>query len=33
MGDYAKSITINGVKYKLYGSGGTTSDPKCYINE
>lgn len=29
----AKSLTINGVKYKLYGSYGTTSDPKCYINE
>jgi len=29
----AKSLTINGVKYKLYGSYGKTSDPKCYINE
>ena len=28
----AKSITINGVKYKLYGSYGTTGDPKCYID-
>lgn len=29
----AKSITINGVKYKLYSSGGTTADPMCYIND
>lgn len=29
----AKSITINGVKYKLYSSGGTTADPTCYIND
>jgi hypothetical protein len=29
----AKSITINGVRYKLYSSAGTTSDPKCYIND
>lgn len=28
-----KSLTINGVKYKLYSSVGTTSDPKCYIND
>ena len=31
--DYPKSITINGVKYKLYSSYGTTADPKCYIND
>lgn len=29
----AKPLTINGVKYKLYSSGGTTSDPKCYITD
>lgn len=28
-----KSLTINGIKYKLYSSVGTTSDPKCYIND
>ena len=29
----AKPLTINGVKYKLYSSGGTTSDQKCYITD
>ena len=33
IGSDSKSVTIDGVEYKLYSSYGTTSDPYCYINE